>query len=259
MSDRLFDAYLSEAENTQFLGWDFGYFTNSRRMVESPLKWNFYNIVLPYLMNADRLLDMGTGGGEVLSGFAHLPRYTYATEGYPPNIAVAKARLEPLGVKVVEVDGHKYPNNEYLPWEDSFFDIIINRHESFHPPELFRVLKPRALFVSQQVGVGMSRLKKALTNQSAEKSDWGLSKVVGQLDSAGFTIVERYEDVQWIRYYDIGAIAYHLKAIPWIIEGFTIKGYRERLSKIHNQIQKIGFFEDGYSIFLVIAQKPTNT
>lgn len=256
MPNGLFDAYLSEAENTRFSGWNFQYLTNSRRMVESPLKWNYFNIVLPHLMKVETLLDMDTGGGEVLSGFTHFPRYTYATEGYPPNVAVAKARLEPLGVKVVEVDVNKYPNNEYLPWEDGFFDLIINRHGAFHPPELFRVLKPGALFISQQMGVGGAGLIKALTERNLEPSDWGLLKVITQLESAGFAVVEGHKDFQWLRFYDIGALALYLKAIPWIIEGFTIEAYREKLRKIHSQIQKSGFFEDRHVIFYVIAQKP---
>jgi len=255
MSDDLFDMYLSEAKNTQFSGWDFGYIINSRRMVESPLKWNYFNIVLPYLVKSETLLDMGTGGGEVLSSFPNLPKFTYATESYIPNVAKARARLEPLGVKVIEMDASKYPNNEYLPWEDDSFDLVINRHEAFHPAELFRVLKRGGFFISQQVGLGLFQLKRALTDQPEEKSDWGLPKVIGHLKSVGFRIIQSREDYQGVRYFDIGAIAYHLKAVPWIIEGFSVEAYQEKLRRIHNQIQKFGFFEDGYSIFLIIAQK----
>ena len=63
-----------------------------------PLPWNYYNVVLPYLRVAGTLLDMGTGGGEVLSRFQPLPPVTYATEQYKPNVAVAREKLETLGV-----------------------------------------------------------------------------------------------------------------------------------------------------------------
>jgi len=38
------------------------------------------------------LLDMATGGGEFLSSLVPLPPRTVATEGYPPNLEVARRR-----------------------------------------------------------------------------------------------------------------------------------------------------------------------
>ena len=36
--------------------------------------------------------------------------------------------------------------------DDNEFDIVINRHESYNEKELFRILKPNGLFITQQVG-----------------------------------------------------------------------------------------------------------
>lgn len=55
-----------------------------------PFKWNYFNKVKPYLSKIERLLGLGTGGGERLSKFRPLPRETYATEGYKPNVSIAK-------------------------------------------------------------------------------------------------------------------------------------------------------------------------
>lgn len=44
-----------------------------------------------------------TGEGKFLSSLSPLPKHTYATEAYIPNIQVVRNRLEPLGVKVYEV------------------------------------------------------------------------------------------------------------------------------------------------------------
>jgi hypothetical protein len=46
------------------------------------------------------LLDLDTGGGELLAASAPLPRRTIATEGWAPNVPVARDRLSPLGVEV---------------------------------------------------------------------------------------------------------------------------------------------------------------
>src|SRR5260370_19379896 len=53
---------------------------------------------------ATAVLDLGTGGGELLSRLAPFPSIAIATESYPPNVAVASRRLAPLGVKVIWAD-----------------------------------------------------------------------------------------------------------------------------------------------------------
>ncbi len=44
--------------------------------------------------------------------------------------------------------------DDQLPYEANFFDIVINRHESYDLSELKRVLKPNGLIITQQVGGG---------------------------------------------------------------------------------------------------------
>ena len=149
--EEMFETYLEQAINAPFSGWNFEYLIKTGRMIEAPVKWNYYNSVLPYLLKAGTMLDMGTGGGEVLARFQPLPPVTCATEQYRPNVAVAREKLEPLGVKVVQID-EKYQNNEVLPFEDNMFDLIINRHESYYPQELIRILKSEGVFITQQVG-----------------------------------------------------------------------------------------------------------
>ena len=140
--EQTFEAYLREADGTLFSGWDFTHITATGRMLEAPFKWNYYNVVLPWLRAAETMLDMGTGGGEVLSRFAPLPNHAYATEQHSPNVAVARERLEPLGVTIVEVGPQDNENNQRLPFSKEFFDLIISRHEAYSPAELMRILRP---------------------------------------------------------------------------------------------------------------------
>jgi SAM-dependent methyltransferase len=259
-SKELFKLYLDQAKNMSFSGWDFSYVTETGRMVESPLKWNYYNVVLPWVRKVSTMLDMGTGGGEVLSRFKPLPQITYATEQYKPNIPVARERLESLGVKVVQID-EKHPNNEVLPFEDNTFDLIINKHEAYYPQELMRILKPGGLFITQQVGQGLWNIKKYLTGQEGFKTDWHLETLVRGLELAGFQILSAREDNRSITFYDIGAIVYWLKAIPWIIEDaigvqdFTVEKYKDRLWELHLEIEKNGFYDCSQAIFIIMAQK----
>ncbi len=254
--EEMFEIYLAQAESTPFSGWNFEYTTKTKRMVEAPLKWNYYNVVLPWLRKAQTMLDMGTGGGEALSGFAPLPPTTYATEQYKPNVPVARERLEPLGVKVIEVDEEK-KNNESLPFDDEFFDMIICRHESYFAKELIRILKPGGIFITQQEigGIGVLNLTQFLTEKNETVVNGPLKNVVGWLKSAGFRILEQQEDTQFYRYYDVGAVAYYLKAIPWSIEDFTIDKYKDRLWELHIRINENGFYETPLRRFIIVAQK----
>ncbi|HHV95300.1 MAG TPA: class I SAM-dependent methyltransferase [Clostridiaceae bacterium] len=133
--DELFNYLIGEA-NKKFEGWDFSYLESTGRMQEFPLRWNYRNKVKSRMSGISSLLDMGTGGGEFLSSLVPLPEYTCATEGYEPNIPVARKRLEPLGVKVYRVD-----DDEFLPFNDETFDLVINRHESYSAKEVKRILK----------------------------------------------------------------------------------------------------------------------
>lgn len=138
-----------EEVEAAFEGWNFSRLTETGRMQEAPLSWNYPSVVRQKMKGIHSMLDMGTGGGELLSRLAPLPDQTYATEGYSPNVDVARARLEPLGVKVIPADGE-----DVLPLPDQSLELIINRHESYAPAELYRLLKPEGLFITQQVGGG---------------------------------------------------------------------------------------------------------
>ncbi|MEV4372683.1 hypothetical protein AB0J71_36830 [Nonomuraea sp. NPDC049637] len=79
-------------------GWDFTALRG--RVVEEPLPWSYERLLRDRLNGAASLLDLGTGGREFLAGLTPLPPRTAATEGHPPNLPIARRRLESLGVEV---------------------------------------------------------------------------------------------------------------------------------------------------------------
>jgi SAM-dependent methyltransferase len=182
---------------------------------------------------------MGTGGGEFLASLPTRPPLTMATEAYPPNVAVARKRLGPLGVRVVEVtDEHA------LDLPDAAFDLVINRHEFYDVGELRRVLRPGGRFLTQQVGMTeMSELNDFLgaPPYSAEPF-WGLGEEVSRLEMNGFEVLRVEEAHPASIFYDVGAVVYVLKVIEWQIPDFTIERYRDRLRVLHNHIRAGGSF-----------------
>lgn len=243
--------YLIDEVNERFEGWDFSYLESTGRMQEFPLSWNYRNKVVLRMHGISSLLDMGTGGGEFLSSLSPLPKYTCATEGYKPNISIAKNRLELLDVKVYKVE-----DDDYLPFEDEIFDLIINRHESYSPKEVKRILKNKGIFITQQVGgLNDKELNVILGAKEFEFIDYDLEKAVGQLEEVGFKILEQKEDLTKTRFYDIGAIVYYLKAIPWQVPDFTIERYFDKLVEIHNIIERLGYIDFTCHRFFIMASK----
>lgn len=53
----------------------------------------YANRIPSSMRQVDSMLDMGAGGGEFLAMLTPLPRSTWATEGYRPNVTVARAKL----------------------------------------------------------------------------------------------------------------------------------------------------------------------
>ncbi len=246
-----FERLLNEAWQHEFAGWDFEFL--SGRFVEMSPSWDYRAIVLDRIKSAKSLLDLDTGGGEFLAGLQPLPPGTCATEGYPPNVEIATARLEPLGVKVANT--HAAIN---LPFEDGSFDLVINRHGGILAPEIGRILKSGGKFVTQQVGdKNCLLLNEALQNvPDFTFSEWSMERAVRQLEAAGLRILERKEEFPAAEFKDIGAVVYYLKAISWQVSDFSIGKYYDRLAEIQQTIQDKGGFTVKEHRFLIEAQKP---
>src|SRR5688572_4204148 len=101
---RSFDDLVTEADQASVEGWDFSWLEG--RATEARPSWGYQRQLAARLALASTAVDLQTGGGEVLAGAgpATFPATMVATEGWPPNVAKATARLRPLGVMVVAVD-----------------------------------------------------------------------------------------------------------------------------------------------------------
>ena len=79
--------FLTQWENEEqfaMQGWDFSHIDGRWDCPNPP--WNYQSLVKTYLKDTDLLLDMGTGGGEVLLTVGHPYENTYVTEAYVPNL-----------------------------------------------------------------------------------------------------------------------------------------------------------------------------
>jgi hypothetical protein len=68
-------------------------------------------------------------------------------------------------------------------------------------------------------------------------------------------ITKSLESIHPQRFYDIGAIIYQLKAIPWQIPDFSVDDYIDQLYNVHKIIREQGFVDVEEHRFFIIAVK----
>ena len=247
---KLKEYWLSE-EKKSFQGWDFSYI--EKRKSDELLPWNYDKIVRQYLNTDSTLLDMGTGGGEYLLTLNHPYCNTCATEAYPPNFELCKRILTPLGVDVRQVI-----NDEYLPFENEMFDIIINRHEAFDINEIYRLLKPNGLFITQQVGgLNNKELSRFLISDFKEitNSEHTLKNNLMLIETKGLTILKSDECFPKLNFMDVGALVYFAKIIEWEFPNFSVDSCFKRLCLLQSIVEKQGFIGSKQHRFVIVAQK----
>jgi SAM-dependent methyltransferase len=262
--NKAFESLIAEAEQAPLEGWDFTHLAG--RMVEAPLAFAYVAQVRRRLPGVAAMLDLGTGGGEVLAQIAPLPGTTIATEAYSPNAPVAARRLGPLGASVVLVDGA--PENwstapsparcePALPLRSQAFDLVIDRHESYLAAEVFRVLRPGGRFLTQQCGGRHhTELNDRLGIPRPPYAAWRLEMAKAQLRAVGFEGISGQEQFTFTRFHDVGAIVACLRAMPWQAPDFIAAEHLEALWSMHREIVESGPVVVRAHHFLVEASRP---
>jgi SAM-dependent methyltransferase len=145
-----------------------------------------------------------------------------------------------------------------LPFEDSFFDLVINQHESFSAKEVCRILKPNGIFVTQQVGGQNNRVLARFVLENESKiidSNFNLEKTTVELAQAGFTILGNMEHFPQLKFFDVGAIVYFAKVIEWEFPGFSVEKCYDKLCLLQEKIEKDGYISSNEHRFFIVAQK----
>ena len=120
--DRSFEQLVDEAQKAPIEGWDFNWL-EGRASEERP-SWGYSDMVAERYRTARAVLDVQSGGGELLAKLPQLPALLVATEGWPPNIPGAASRLRPRRAWVVAT----HDDRPGLPFADRAFDLVTSRH-----------------------------------------------------------------------------------------------------------------------------------
>jgi SAM-dependent methyltransferase len=244
-----FERLIDDAGDVALRGWDFSFLAG--RTVSQPLPWDYLQLARGAAGRAGRVLDVDTGGGEVLASVAP-PAGSIAVEPHLPNLAVATATLAPLGVEV------RMRRDSRLPAADGEVDLVLNRHGAFDPDEAFRVLRAGGTLLTQQVGSRNDAEINAVFDVPLPESNALVSvdATVAAASKAGFQ-VERCEEA-WptTEYLDVGALVLQLRAVPWQVPDFDAEKYLEQLRLVHRHIGKHGSFTVTSHRLVLMAERP---
>lgn len=247
-----FEELVAEGESVPVEGWDFSWFAG--RATEQRPTWGYAGLIGARMAGAGRVLDLQTGGGEVLAGAAAVgkPATLVATEGWPPNAALAREWLEPLGGTVVEV-----AESDRLPFADGSFDLVVSRHPvTTDYVEVARVLAPGGAYLSQQVGEGSVReLYEFMMGPQKHGTSREPSRHRQQATDAGLRVVELRDESLRMEFFDLAAVIVFLRKVIWIVPGFTVDAYRGRLRALHELIERDGPFVAHSRRFLIEARR----
>jgi SAM-dependent methyltransferase len=231
-----------------FEGWDFSYLKD--RVVEAEPPWSYPALARVAIAQSHDILDIATGGGEMLASLAPFPGRVRAVEGYEPNLPVARRRLAPLDIEVFQGN-----TRSGMPFSDASFDLILNRHGGFRAAEMHRVLQPGGVFLSQQVGGDNFADLCAVFGVPLAYPDNMLERVCDDFAALGCEIRRRDAWHGPVTFADVGALVYFLKAVPWVVTGFDVRSHVEVLIALQRGLEAGKPLRFTHSRFLVEVVK----
>ncbi|MEU6162171.1 class I SAM-dependent methyltransferase [Streptomyces sp. NPDC047130] len=261
-----FDDLLTEGASVPTDGWDFSWFEG--RATEQRPSWGYARLLGDRMARSRAALDVQTGGGEVLATVHRAPPLLAATEAWPPNVAIARRTLAPLGGKVVQVG-----EGDGLPFRDGAFDLVVSRHPVVTRwDEVRRVLRPGGVYLSQQVGAATVReLAEFLREGRPEDRPTGPAgpadplatrsgstplATVAAAEAAGLEVTGLRQEALRMEFHDIAAVVHFLRKVIWIVPGFTVEEYRDRLAVLHRFMERHGPFVAHSQRHLIEARRP---
>lgn len=198
----------------EVIGWDF----SSVQLTREGQSWRFYNKVTDAAGSNDLLLDLGCGGGKKLLTVAEDFLLIVGIDSAEGMIKTAKENLaqsQANNVRFLPMDAKK------VKFPDQFFDLISCRHAPFDAQEVFRLLKPDGVFLTQQVSEGD---KLNIKEHFGRGQDYGqedgasCKQRAKNLKAAGFSQVtqDQYNAVEY--YHRPKDLIFLLKHTPIIVD-----------------------------------------
>lgn len=247
-----FDDLIAEADRASVGEWDFTWLDG--RAVEERPSWRYFDRVAERARSVASILELQAGTGSMIGRLPELPPLAVATEGFAPSIEIAAPRLRRRHVHLVVTS----QTIAALPLRETTFELVITRHPvTVWWEEIARVLRPRGIYLAQHVGPHSLRdLAEVFVDPWPETSERDPDVESRAAHDVGLMVTDVRLERTPVVFYDVGAVVYFLRLVPWIVPDFTVGRYRTQLRHLHEKIQRDGSFETTSSRTLIEAVKP---
>ena len=237
--------YVAQAQSLE--GWTFAHLPQPLGV---PPPWDYEQRARALARQAETVLDLGTGGGEVLARIMDGFRgRAIATEAWVRNAPIAARRLEAFGVGVLRADSY------HLPFGPGIFDLVLDRHEALRPAEVARVLAPGGTVLTQQIHPDWhAELREAFPRMTRFEPHH--ATYPRGFAEAGLTVVDQQEHAQAMAYASLGPIVYTLVAAPWTIPDFDLETDFDALLEVERALRRPEGIVLTDRRYIVEARKP---
>lgn len=135
--------------------------------------------------------------------------------------------------------------------------MVLNRHGAADPDELRRVLRVGGTYLMQGVGrFNDIELNTVLGGPAPGYRETAtLDHDATELTGAGLEVVDSGESFAEYAFLDVGAVVFHLTAVPWQVPGFDVSTYDTLLRQLDHQIRRQGEFVVRHHRYFIKARR----
>jgi len=237
--------YIERARS--FSGWSFA--DVNFRYLDPPAPWEYEALAREYARRARSVVDLGTGGGEVLSRIiSGIDALVVATEEWHVNAPIAAHRLRPLGAQVVRAESLR------LPFAGESFDLVLDRHEALAPADVARVTARGGTVITQQCGPDdWPELRRFVEKV---KFDDHFAAYQQGFDDAGLAVTDARWHERRVAFAELGDLVYMILVAPWSFPRFDPAADIAALLALEDALTS----PDGIVVtevrYLIVAHKP---
>ncbi len=237
--------------NGKLDGWNF----SSVRARYDPVPWNYVEVVRRYLKPQDRVLDIGTGGGEIFLSLAPYFGRGFGIDQDPAMIETARRNqsalaLDNISLLVMEAGALQFDADE--------FDVVLLRHLRVHVSEIVRVLRNGGYFITQMVGQRSSLNILAAFEWTPDSfgPDWWqpAAQLADQFLFHGCRMIAQAEYNVPYRFCDLESFMFWLMSVPWP-EKIELEKHWQNINRVLETSWMEGGIETNEHRGLLIVQK----
>jgi len=237
--------------NGKLDGWNF----SRVRARYDPVPWSYVDVVRQYLKPQDRVLDIGTGGGEIFLSLSPYFGEGIGIDQDPAMIEAAKRNQSALALRNISLlvmDGND------LRFDADDFDVVLLRHLRVYVSEIVRVLRSGGYFITQMVGQrsSLNILEAFGWTLSSFGPDWWqtVDQLADQFLRHGCQIVAQaeYNVPYWFE--DLDSFLFWLMSVPWPKE-IEVEKHWQNINRVLETSQTARGIETNEHRGLLIVQK----